>query len=431
MRRKKSFVFDRREFGAGLLSSVGFAANATSIATTASISVAGRSPEAVAIDEDYWAEIARAFRLDERYIVLNGGGNNPLPHVVTDALNRNDQLAASQPRPHNSALLARIDDNRRRLAPLFNCDPDELAITRNTTEGLNIVGRGLPLERGDEVLISSFDRHYAGAVFEQIAARVGITVRFVDLPLAPSSVQVIEAFERAFTARTRLVVASHVVDGWGFVLPIRALADLAHRRGAQLLADGALGFGIVPVDVRALGCDYYATSLHKWLNAPLGTGALFVRRDRISGLWPLYGNRVEPNNIRKFEEIGTRSGPTIAAIGEAIDFHQAVGPERKAARLRHLLAVATAALDGATGVSIITERDPALRSGLARIAVEGVTGRDLMIRLREQYRIYTFGLFGPPHDGVYISPNVFNSPRDMALVAAAIRAISSGARAIS
>ena len=384
----------------------------------------GRGPEEVATDEELWAEVARAYRLDGRYTILNGGGNNPHPTAVVDALNRYDQLASSAPRPHNYVLQARIDVHRRRIAKLMDCAPTEVALTRNTTEGLNIVGWGLHLEAGDEVVISDVDDRYAGAVFAQRAKRHGIVVRNVTLPVSPTADQAVEAFRRVLSPRTKLFVASHIADGWGYVLPIRALSELAHRAGAQLLVDGALSFGHIPVSMRALGCDYYATSLHKWMNAPLGTGALYVRKDRLEALWPLYGARREATDIRKFEAIGTRSGPTLAAIGQAIDFYEQIGPLRKAARLRYLSSLVIDGLKNEKRVRIITESDPKKRSGLARVVVEGMSGAALTKQLREEFLIYTWGNWPGEHDGVYFSPNVFNSARQMTSFVSAIKALA-------
>lgn len=374
-------------------------------------------------DEAYWGLIAQAFDLDGTHVVLNGGGNNPKPRSVLDALLRYERLAETQQRPHNAALLARMDALRLRLAGHLGCDVGEVAITRNTTEGLNTVAMGLPLNRGDRVLISAFDGHYAGAAFRQRAARDGIDLVTVDLPLEPTPGQVIGAFERHLDARTRLLVASHVTDGWGFVLPVRELAALAHRHGARMLVDGALSFGQLPLSVREMQCDFFATSLHKWLSAPLGTGLLFVRRECIAELWPLYGSEVAAGDVRKFEQIGTRPGAAMAAIGQAIDFHEQVGAERKLARTRYLLDTALNALADVPGVRTFTERDPERGSALARVCVAGLGGRDLMNAVRER-GFYTFGGFGGEHDGVYIAPNLFNTPQQMQRFAAAVRAIA-------
>ncbi|MEM8497163.1 MAG: aminotransferase class V-fold PLP-dependent enzyme [Pseudomonadota bacterium] len=400
--------------------SVALASNAVSIAAAAASQSNARSDKALAKDEQYWSLIAQAFQLDGRWIILNGGGNNPHPTSVVNALSRFESLSSSAPRPHNYVLQARINDHRRRLAKLMGCTPAEIAITRNTTEGLNIVGWGLALDQGDEIIVSDVDDFYAGKVFEQRARRHGVIVRRIELPLSPTVAQTVRLFEEAITPRTKLIVASHIADGWGYVLPIRELSELAHDNGAQLLADGALSFGQIPVNVTELGCDYYATSLHKWLNAPLGTGALVVREHRLESLWPLYSTRRDANDIRKFEDIGTRSGASIAAIGQAIDFYEHIGVERKAARLRYLLSIIQKQLDGVAGVRFISEPDPRRRAGLARIAVAGVSGTDLTTTLREEFGIYTWGNWPGANDGVYVSPNVFNSESDVTAFAQAV-----------
>lgn len=380
-----------------------------------------------AADEAYWGLVAQGFDLDASHVVLNGGGNNPKPRTVLDALARYQPLSESQQRPHNSALLARVDVLRARLATHLGCTAAEVAITRNTTEGLNTVALGLPLTRGDQVLISNFDHHYAGAPLRQRAARDGIELVTVELPLEPTPAAVVAAFEQKITARTRLLVASHLTDGWGFVLPVRELAALAHRHGARMLVDGALSFGLIPLSVREMECDYFATSLHKWLSAPLGTGLLYVRQERIAELWPLYGSDHAAGDIRKFEQIGTRPGAPVAAIGQALDFHEQVGPQRKLARVRHLLAIVLNALADVPRVKTFTERDGKRNAGLARVRVDGMSGRDLMNAVRE-YGFYTYGGFDGENDGIYIAPNLFNTPQQMRQFADAIRTIA-GARA--
>ena len=411
-------TINRRELLSGALTTAGAAVVAAPLAS------AGTGIDNPSNDEDFWIDVALEYELDDRYTILNGGGNNPLPRPVVDALSRYQRRAAAQPRPFNYELIAYREQHRRRLAPLLGCEAEELALTRNTTEGLNIVARGLSLGPGDQVLLSNYEENYALRAFRPLHERFGVDVDVVELPVSPSVDEVVDAFAEQINETTRLLVASEIVDSWGFVLPIRELADLAHSNGAQLLVDGALGFGHVPVDVEALDCDYYATSLHKWLNAPLGTGALYVKRDRIRDLWPLYGVSTDPFDIRKFESIGTRDGAAIAAIGQAIDFYELIGVERKAARLRFLLAYVMEKLADVDGVTIITERDPKRRAGLARIVVDGYSGPELTKMLRDDFSFWVYGNSPGPHDGVYVSPNVFNNVGDLDRFSEAVRHIA-------
>jgi isopenicillin-N epimerase len=356
-----------------------------------------------------------------------GGGNNPPPEEVISALTTYERFAAMQARPNNSQLLARIDSHRQRIARFLGCDADELAVTRNSTEGLNIVIHGLDLKAGDEVVYTNFDAYYGARPLRVREARHGLVLREVTLPIPPNHDDVVAKVRAAFNSRTRLLVASHMADGWGFVLPIERLAKVAREHGAQFLVDGALTFAHLTFDVRSFGCDYYVSSLHKWLSAPLGTGILYVRRDRIGSLWPLYGaSEPRSDNVRKFEEIGTRSGPTIAAIGQALDFHEAIGPERKTARLRYLARYVLERLTDEPRLRCFTERDESRRGSLMRIVVDGLSGQAVETALRERFGIFTFGGLSDPPSAIYIAPNLFNLPVHLDRFVDAMRVIARG-----
>jgi isopenicillin-N epimerase len=428
MQTRRDFL---RTSGQSLTSaSVWLAASASLIRSIESAAASSRWPDddSAARDEVFWSTVARAFIADGRYIVLNGGGQNPPPKEVIEALTSYEAHAAAQPRPNNDRLITHVEQHRRRLAQHLGCEPDEVAITRNTTEGLNIVANGVELQSGDEVIYTSFDEYYGARPLRLRAARQGVVLRKVDLPIPPPDDVVVERIAAAITPRTKLIVASHIADGWGYVLPIAKISALARSRGVPVLADGALAFGHVVVNVRELGCDYYVSSLHKWLSAPLGTGLLYVRRDRIAALWPLYGvGEPESANIRKFEQIGTRAGAPLAAIGQALDFHETIGPGRKAARLRYLGSYVLEGLRGAPGVQCFTDADERRRGSLMRILVKGLSGEAVEKQLREKYGIWTFGRLGSEWDGIYISPNLFNLPAHLDQFANAMREIAAEA----
>jgi selenocysteine lyase/cysteine desulfurase len=322
-----------------------------------------------------------------------------------------------------------MEPHRRRLAEHFRCDPEEVAITRNTTEGLNIVAQGLDFERGDEVLISSFDHEYTARALQIREARHGVVTREVPMPVPCRDDEVVQRFKAAITSRTRLIAVSHVADGFGFVLPVRRLSQLSHDQGIPILADGALSFGHLVVDVGELGCDFYASSLHKWLGAPLGTGLLFVKRERLTRLWPLYGGEEAlASDARKFERIGTRSGPTVAAIGQALDFYEAVGPKRKEARLRYLLNYLIDRLAEEPRVRFITDLEAGRRTSLARVTIQGWTGPELETAFRERFGIRVWGHFGDEWDGIYVSPNLFNLPPQLDRFIRAVRELATERR---
>ncbi|MCU0647423.1 MAG: aminotransferase class V-fold PLP-dependent enzyme [Gemmatimonadaceae bacterium] len=384
----------------------------------------GVPPDALATDEDFWTTVAQAFVVDGRYIVLNGGGQNPPTRATVDALVRGEQLAAAQPRPNNLQLVGQIEQHRMRLARALNASPGDIALTRNTTEGLHLVINGLSFARDDEIVVSPYEEVYAEVACRVRVARDGVRVIRAAVEPGASDDAIVAAFERALSPRTRLMICSHIADAWGYVLPIARLSAVARRAGVPLLCDGALSFAHVPVDVQALGCDYYATSLHKWLGAPLGTGLLYVKQDRLASLWPTYGSNLAATDIRKLEVVGTRPGAPIAAIGQALDFHEAIGSARKAARLRHLLSLALTPLRDVRAIRVYTDADPTRRGSLARFTIDGWTGERIATALRERYGIYTFGGMQDAVGGIYIAPNLFNLPHHIERFVTAMREIA-------
>src|SRR5690606_21459540 len=299
----------------------------------------GRAPEVVAEDEDFWREIRHAFTVDRTIINLNNGGVSPSPRVVQEAMAR--YLAYSNEAPVYTmwqVLEPQIESVRRQLARSFGCDPEELAITRNASEALEICQFGMDLEPGDEVLTTNQDYGRMLTTWEQRARREGIVVKKVSFPVPPPDVpHLVDMFERAITPRTRALHLLHITNLTGQIFPVREIVRLAKSRGIEAIVDGAHAYAQFPFQRDDLECDYYGTSLHKWLLAPHGTGFLYVRRAKIERLWPLMAAPpAMDSNIRKFEEIGTHPAANHNAIAEALSFHEGIGAERKAARLRFL-----------------------------------------------------------------------------------------------
>jgi isopenicillin-N epimerase len=360
--------------------------------------------EEVARDERFWLTVQQAFGLDARHTILNAGASDPMPRAVLEAVVRDTEFINASPLVNGRVVAAERERIRQRLAGHLGCDPDEVAITRGTTEGLNIVISGLKLQRGDEIVTTDFDYYSVLEALRQRAARDGLTITVVPMhwPVSDQSA-IIEAFQRAMTSRTRAILCSHVSSGPGHIMPVPAIAEIAKARGIQLIVDGALGFGHIVCDVRALGCDYYATSLHKFLGAPLGTGLLYVRRDHIGDLWPLFGTP-DPRSpdIRKFERIGSHSPVPIAAIDETLDFHETIGPARKEARLRYLS-------------QLWTER-----------LVAGVDAVRLAAYLQDRHGLWVYGALRdrPELQGLWVTPNVFTRPADLMRLADELRRVA-------
>lgn len=298
---------------------------------------------------------------------------------------------------------------------MLNATPEEVAFTRNTTEAMNTVIFGLDLKRGDEVVITTHDYGTFLNAWRQRERRDGVTVKRIVVPTPPKSAdEVAAAFEKAITEKTRAVMLCHIVDPTGLMNPVRRIADLAHSRGAQVIVDGALSFGCMPVDVQALGCDYYGTSLHKGVNAPWGTGLLYVRKERIEALWPLFG---APENrgteIRKFESIGTAPVAQWATMNAALDVHDALGIERIEARYRHLYRYWAQRLRTVKGISLYTPLSPELSLGIGVAGVKGVDTKALYTYLKEKRGISGWPVQYDEFQGLWISPYTFTTTAEL------------------
>ncbi|MGH7467767.1 MAG: aminotransferase class V-fold PLP-dependent enzyme, partial [Longimicrobiales bacterium] len=270
--------------------------------------VDGRTPEQVAQDEDFWREIRHAFTIDRTLINLNNGGVSPSPRVVQEAMAR--YLSFSNEAPVYTmwqVLEPQIESVRRQLARSFGCDPEEMAITRNASEALEICQLGMDLKAGDEVLTTNQDYGRMLTTWDQRARRDGIVIRKISFPVPPPSTQhLVDMFARAIGPKTRVLHLCHITNLTGQIFPVREIVRLAKARGLEAIVDGAHAYAQFPFQRDDLECDYYGTSLHKWLLAPHGTGFLYVRREKIEKIWPLMAAPAQMNaNIRKFEEIGT------------------------------------------------------------------------------------------------------------------------------
>ena len=374
--------------------------------------VDGRAPAAIAQDEEFWHEIQQAFTVDRSIINLNNGGVSPSPRVVQDAVRRHLEFSNEAPvRNMWQILEPQIESVRQQLARDFGCDAEEMAITRNASEALEIVQLGLPLQAGDEVLTTNQDYPRMLTTWRQRARRDGIVLKEIPFPVPPPSLaDLAERIERGITAKTKVIHICHITNLTGQIFPVREIARLGRRRGIEVIVDGAHAYAHFPFTRDDLDCDYYGTSLHKWLLAPHGTGFLYVRKEKIPGIWPLMAAPPEMNaNIRKFEEIGTHPAANHNAIAEALAFHQGIGPERKAARLRFLFQRWARRLDRLPGVRILTSYDPAQSCGLAGVAVGELDPGKLVGHLWDKARIIATPINHPEFKCVRVTPNVYTT----------------------
>jgi selenocysteine lyase/cysteine desulfurase len=369
-----------------------------------------RSPEEVAQDEGYWNEIQRAFTVDRTIVNLNNGGVSPSPRVVQEAMAR--YLAISNEVPAYSMwqlVEPQIESVRRQLAANFGCDPEEMAITRNASEALEILQLGIHLEPGDEVLTTNQDYGRMLTTWDQRARREGIVIKKISFPVPPPSMQdFVTRFERAIGPRTKVIHCCHITNLTGQILPIRDIMRMARQRNIEVIVDGAHAYAHFPFTRDDLECDFFGTSLHKWLLAPHGTGFLYVRRDRIADIWPLMAAPSSMDgDIRKFEEIGTHPAANHNAIAEALAFHEGIGAERKAARLRYLRDRWMRPLEGKPRVQLHTSFDPAMACGLATVGVDGIEPVALADHMWKTRRVFVTPINHAEFKGIRVTPNVY------------------------
>ena len=384
------------------------------------------TPADLATDEKFWAAIRTHYRLTPDFIDLESGFYSMQAQPVLEAFIRHVR-AVNFEATHYMRTVA-VENKARvqaRLAALAGCGADELIITRNTTESLDTVIAGFNWKPGDEAVMASHDY---GAMLEQFALqarRFGMVNRVVNLPLHPKSdEEIVRHYAEAITPRTRLLHVSHVVNLTGQVLPVKAIATMAHARGVEVVCDGAHAFAQLDYRIPELGVDYYGASLHKWLGCPLGAGILYVRRDRIAKLWPLYGDITPADDIRKLNHTGTHPVHTDLAIEDAIAFHEMIGAARKEARLRFLQHYWTSRVRGRPHLIVNTPADPARTCAIGNVAVDGLTAAELARRLMEEHRIWTVAIDRPAAgvQGVRVTPQVFTTTGDLdALVTALTR----------
>ncbi|HEY0944652.1 MAG TPA: aminotransferase class V-fold PLP-dependent enzyme [Opitutaceae bacterium] len=405
---RRAFFSHAAHAAAGVALTAGFLA-ATRRASAALAERPGVSPEMLAADETFWREVTREWAPAPDFTNLEYGYFHAAPLPVLEV-----ELRAAREINRRNSLYKRTvmrDDHeaaRAALAGLAGTSPEEIAITRNSTESLNTVILGLDLAAGDEIVYSDQDYGSMVEAMEQKAARHGVVLRKVAVPLHPASdEEIVERFAAAMTPRTRLLHVTHMINLTGHVLPVRKICDMAHARGAEVVVDAAHSFAHVDFKVPDLDCDYLGVSLHKWLCAPLGLGLLYVRREKIAKVWPLLADRRQPaDNIRKLEHLGTRPESAHLGLVEAIRFHETLGGARKAARLRYLHRAWADVVRPLPRVRVLTPSDPARHGAVGNLAIDGVAPKELAAYWMDSYNIFTAPVDHPVVRGVRVTPGL-------------------------
>ena len=377
-------------------------------------------------DGVYWEALRKHFLFQDKLIMMNNGTVGPMPKPVFNTLIKYFKIQVTNPFDVYNFFPRKREEVRAKLAKFINASPDEVVITRNTTEGINFVANGLDLKEGDEVLISSME-HPAGIhPWKLKEKRFGIKIKEIPIGLPPKSVdEIVKSFGKAITPKTKIISISHTVYISGLIAPLKELSELAHDKGILILADSAHGIGMLNIDVKKLGVDFLASSPYKWLGAPTGCGLLYIRKEVQDKLWPtIASSGWDTNkNAKRFETLGQRADPIIFALGEAIDFQNVIGKERIERRIKSLAGYLKKELSKISGVKIHTPQDPYLSGGLTAFSVKGIDPKKIVNYLREKYNIVirTIGRKRDRTYGVRVSTHIYISFKHIDLLLEGIR----------
>lgn len=385
------------------------------------------SPLDAASDTDFWNWVRESYTVSATLINLNNGGVSPQPKVVQDAHIRYYQMSNEAPSYYMWRTLdAGREALRFKLATLAGASPDEIAINRNSTEGLNSIIFGLNLKAGDEVIVTKQDYPNMLNAWKQREKRDGIKLVWLNLELPMEDEdKIAKIYTDAFTDKTKIVHVTHIINWTGQIIPAKKIAAEAHKKNIEVIVDGAHTFAHLDYKVPDLDCDYYATSLHKWLCAPFGSGMMYIKKDKIKNVWALLSNN-EPDggDIRKFESLGTRSFASEYAIANAVDFHNVIGSARKEARLRYLKNYWCEKVSKLSNVKLNTSLKDKFSCAIANFSIDGWKPEEVDGKLMDKYRIHAVGINWENIHGVRVTPHVYTSTDDLDKLVTAITDIA-------
>jgi selenocysteine lyase/cysteine desulfurase len=387
----------------------------------------GISPVVLAQDEKFWATIRKQYLLKPDYINLENGYYNFIPQPLVEKFISHFRHINY----HGSWYMRNfsVSDKAKvveKLAAVVGCSAEELAITRNATESLDIVIAGKNWQAGDETIMAEQDYGTIVSAMKHIASRFGVVNKMVSVPNLPSSdEEIVSLYENAITPKTKFILVSHIINITGQILPIRKICDMAHAHGVEVCVDGAHAIAHFKFNISDLNCDYYGSSLHKWLSTPLGAGLLYVKKEKIPGVWPLIiGGEKDPFKMQRISHMGTHPAHTTLTISDAIDYYNTIGAERKEARLRYLQVYWTSRVRKLPRIILNTPEDPNRACGIANVGIEGIQPKDLAKRLMDEYKIFTVGIDSANVYGCRITPNVYTTTDELDIFINALKKMS-------
>lgn len=416
MKSRRSFL-QKTGAALGAFAIAPYTANASSNSVAEALAELNTlSPEAAVQDEDLWARMAQAYTVSPNILNLNNGGVSPQPKVVQDAVDRYYHLSNEGPTYYMWNILDKgREPLRRKLADLAGVSPDELAIQRNTTEALGTITWGIDMKTGDEIVMTKQDYPNMIHAWKQRELRHGVKINWINLNLPIENDEtIIKAYIDATTSKTKIWHITHLVTWTGQIFPAAKLCAEARKRGIISIVDAAHTFAHLDYKISDLNCDYFGTSLHKWLCAPFGTGLLYVRKEHIEKTWPIFPtDKPQSPDIRKFEALGTRSFAPEQAIGQAIDFHNAIGAKRKQERLHYLKKYWCEAVTKNSRVKLHISLKPEYSCALGTFSIDGLDVSDIGSKLMNEYQIHTTTIKWENVNAVRVTPHVYTTTKDL------------------
>ncbi len=386
------------------------------------VAVANGLPhEAVAQDEVFWAEVRKGFELPEGILNLDNGYCNPLSREVMADLVERTRFVEQLPGKRVESLYEEVTvpDVVGGLARMLGVPASEVGLVRNATEAMDTVILGLPMKSGDEIVCCTHDYYAMLDAIEQKRKRDGIIVTRLMPPIpAASKHELVEMYAKAITSKTKLVLVTHASNMTGQLYPVKEIAAVAHRKGAEVLVDAAQTLALLEHKISDLDCDYYGASLHKWLMAPVGAGMLWMKKVHITKIWPLVPSPAYAEGMMKYSWSGTYPEFISAAASKAIKFYEKLGPARKEARLRYLTQYWRSKVETIKGTRFYTTREASASCGLGIFEWEGVDLEAVQKQLWEKDKILV--QYMADHDGrdkrlkgMRVTPNIYTSTAEL------------------
>ena len=428
----------RRTFLRGLSS--GVVATGAAMAAGRTVLEAGRGGQVIAptlsaanltptgpLDEAYWWKVRSQFNILDGMTFMNNGTEGPVPRVVTEANEKYFREIAEN--PSNNYRREEVDEVRGVVARFVGANPDEIALTRSTTEGMNIFTHGLDWKAGDEVIYCNHEHGGGIGPYTTLAKRIGVKPVIVEIPSPPQNVdQIVGLYERAITPRTKVIMVSHMTYVTGLVTPVRELAALAQRRGLLISVDGAHPLGMMDLDLNAMNVHHYAAAGQKWMMCGTGTGVCYIRRDVQDRIWPLMGPPGDPKaGAKKYEAFGQRDVPSALGMTAAVDLQMAIGKKNVEARVRALSTRFRAGLKTIPGVKMWTSEDPQFSAGLTLFSVRDIPMANVQQAILNRDRIYIRTMTTGNLNACRAATHIYNMPDEVDRLLASVKHVAENA----